>query len=122
MRSKRAFVYENVLLFTMAQRSAAEARWARVGAVGRQGSALYITRYPRELLPRPDPVIPPLSRCCEISPFRGAKGGAEITKHTRCAHRSLLQIRSLLYREQSAFRRGGCLGVSRVSRVKHLTK
>ena len=65
----------------MAQRSAAEARWARVGGVGRQGSTLYITRYPRVLLPRPDPVIPPRSRCCEISPFRGAKGGAEITKH-----------------------------------------
>ena len=49
--SNTAFVYETLLLFTMAQRSAAEARWARVGGVGRQGSALYITRYPCVLYP-----------------------------------------------------------------------
>ena len=73
-------MFQTVLLFTMAQRNAAEAQWAQVGGVGRQGSALYITRYPRVFLPRPDPVVPPRSRCGEVGLFRGAKGGAESTK------------------------------------------
>ena len=53
----------------------------KIGGPDRQGSSVHVTRFVPPALLRPlSALLPRCSRCCQSSPFWGAKGGAESTE------------------------------------------